>query len=112
MPSRLDRVTDWRKAARNARYSVSKMANSVGVSERQLERHFPHLLGQSPKKWVDALRMADSWRLLRRGLMVKEVAARVGFKHVQDFTHAFERVYGVRPSSCRAQGFRLLNSAV
>lgn len=105
MGSRLDLITDWKRAARNAGYHVDALAGRAGVTERTLERYFKEQkrLGQSPKKWVDRLRMADSWRDLRRRMSVKESALRRGFKHVQDFTRAFERVYGVKPSDARGK---------
>jgi transcriptional regulator GlxA family with amidase domain len=105
MGSRLDRITDWKRAALKAGYRVNELAGRASITNRQLERYFEkqERFGRSPKKWVDALRMADSRHDLRRGMSIKEVAARRGFKHVQDFTRAFERVYGVKPSDARSQ---------
>jgi transcriptional regulator GlxA family with amidase domain len=105
MGSRLDRITDWKRAARTAGYHVDALAKRVGVTGRQLERYFEKQkrFGGSPKKWVDGLRMADSRNDLRQGIPIKEVAARRGFKHVQDFTRAFGRVYGVKPSDARSK---------
>jgi transcriptional regulator GlxA family with amidase domain len=98
MGSRLDSITDWETLVREANYSVSTLAVHIGTSERQLERHFHRHFRRLPKRWMDALRMADSRRHLRRGLMVKETAEQARFKHVQDFTRAYKRVNGARPS--------------
>jgi transcriptional regulator GlxA family with amidase domain len=101
MASRLDGIEDWVKAARAAGYGVETLARRAGVTERQLERFFGQHFACTPKKWVDELRMADARRLLRRGMMIKEVAERLGFKHVQDFTQTFVRVTGMKPSASR-----------
>ena len=105
MGSRLDRITDWKRAARKARYRVDELAKRAGVTGRMLERYFKKRkrFERTPKQWVDALRMADGQRDLRQGLAIKIIAARRGFKHVQDFTRAFKRVYGVKPSDSRDQ---------
>ena len=101
MGSRLDRVTDWKRAARKSGYRVDELAQRVGVTERHLERYFSKRFGQMPKGQLDEWRMAVGRRYLQRGLTIKEVAERLKFKHVQDFTRAFERVYGVSPSDSR-----------
>ena len=101
MASRLDRITEWKRAARKAGYSVEALARRVGVTDRQLERFFWRRFACKPKKWMDVLRMADSQRDMRRGLMIKEVAQRRGFKHVQDFIRAFKRVTGFKSSASR-----------
>lgn len=104
MSSRLDRITDWKRIARKAGYRVRLLAERTGVTERQLERYFRARCAPRPKVWLDHLHMADARRRLRRGMMVKQVAAQFGFKHVQGFTRAFERVFGVAPSESHILG--------
>lgn len=104
MASRLDRIMDWKRVARRTGYHVDRLARTTGVTERQLERYFGACEMQTPKAWLDELRMADARRYLRRGWMIKQVVERLGFKHVQDFTRAFERVHGITPSEYRHRG--------
>jgi len=101
MRSRLDAIADWRRIARKAKYRVDMMAEVVGVTPREIERFFSQRLRLSPKEWVDNLRMEDARRCLRRGLPIKEVAMRLGFKHAQDFSRAFIRINGAPPSQVR-----------
>ena len=96
--SRLDRISDWKQRARRANYCIEKLASSVHVTMRHLERYFQKAGETSPKAWIDELRMEDASRLLRRGIPIKVVAARVGYKYPEHFTRAFERVKGVAPS--------------
>src|SRR6266545_7943895 len=102
MGSRLDRITCWRRVARKARYRVDELAQRVGVTERHLERYFRQRFGRRPKKQLDGWRMVDGRRHLREGLTIKEAAERLGFRHVQGFTRAFERVYEMAPSDFRS----------
>src|SRR5690349_22114975 len=101
MHSRLDRISDWRKTARKAAYRVEEIARCAAVTPRELERYFLAAFGTSPKNWIDNLRMQDAQRLLQRGMMIKEVAMRVGLKHPQHFARAFKRVKGSTPSTSR-----------
>jgi AraC-like DNA-binding protein len=83
---------------------VERLSTNLGVTDRHLARYFQTHFEQTPKAWLDHLRMADGRRHLRRGLMIKQVAERLGFRHVQDFTRAFERVNSMAPSECRNVG--------
>ena len=87
--------------ARETHYGVDELARAVGVSRRQLERHYCRSFGVSPKAWLDALRMADARRLLGQGKLVKEVALDLGFKHPQHFSRAFKRMVASSPNEAR-----------
>ena len=101
MRSRLDAITDWKRLARKAGYRVDKIAEAAGVTSREMERYFSQHFRVSPKAWVDNLRMADARRCLQRGMTIKEVAVRLGFKHAQDFSRAYGRIIGTPPSNSR-----------
>jgi len=96
--SRLDYITDWKKRARRGDYCIEKLALSVHVTTRHMERYFQKMFNVSPKAWIDDLRMEDASRLLRRGTPIKEVADRIGYKYPEHFSRAFERIKGVAPS--------------
>jgi AraC-like DNA-binding protein len=92
--SRLDSIADWEIHARGANYSVAKLAQNVGVSRRQLDRYFTNVLGSRPKAWLDDLKMEDALQLIRSGMIVKEVALQLGFKHATHFSRGFRRLRG------------------
>lgn len=94
MGSRLDRITDWESRARKGKYRVWRLAKSVGVSCRQLERYFLREFQVQPKVWLEDLKMSDAGRLWRRGLRVKDIAGNTGFKNPTHFSRAFKRRYG------------------
>lgn len=105
--SRLDRITDWEMRARDANYSVAKLAQDTGVSPRQLDRYFTDVLGSQPKAWLDHLKMEDALQLIHSGKAVKEIAHQLGFKHATHFSRAFRRVCGTTMTS-QLQGTRTL----
>ena len=99
MRSHLDRIKDWRISARKAGYCVFRLARDLHVTSRQLERYFRVAFGCTPKIWLDDLRARDAKAPLRHGMMVKEVAERLGFKNATHFSRAFRRHEGLNPIS-------------
>jgi transcriptional regulator GlxA family with amidase domain len=91
MGSRLDHINDWESRARRAKYRVAKLARNLKVTSRQLERYFLKTLRGHPKEWMKELRMKEALRLMRRGLLDKQIAARLGFKHASHFSRAFRK---------------------
>jgi transcriptional regulator GlxA family with amidase domain len=82
--------------------SVSALAKAFALSGRQLSRLCQRELGQSPAALVQRLRLEDARRrLLEAGASVDAVSASVGFGSADAFRRAFEKSYGVNPSSYR-----------
>ena len=103
MGSRLDCITDgkWKRLARSVGYCVEGLSEVAGVTSRQLERNFAKRLALSPKAWLDVLRIRDAQRRLRQGMLIKQVALELAFKHPEHFARAFRRVTGASPSGSR-----------
>ncbi len=101
MGSRLDRITDWENRARRVNYRVARLARGVAMTPRQLERHFLEMFVRHPKQWMQDLLMQDALRLMRRGMLAKEIAQRLGFKHVSSFCRAFRQYHGASLKSLR-----------
>lgn len=99
--SRLDRVGDWPRLARKAGYEPKKLAALCRVSLRQLERYCRAAFRSSPRGWLNRLRIERSKKLLKRPLMVKEIAYSLSFKQTSHFTREFKRRTGVPPTSFR-----------
>src|SRR5688572_10679101 len=64
--SRLNAVTDWKAVARKGDHSVSRIAVICGASERQLRRYIQAKFNQSPRVWLEDLRLAEAEALLIR----------------------------------------------
>ena len=101
MNSRLDRVANWPLLARKAGYEPKKVAALCRVSLRQLERYCRVAFHSSPRGWLNSLRIGRSKKLLKKPLMVKEIANLLGYKQTSHFTGEFKRRTGVPPTSFR-----------
>ncbi|MEP0547221.1 MAG: two-component regulator propeller domain-containing protein [Rhodothermales bacterium] len=85
-------------------FSVSSLAEEVGVSRGHLHRQLKALAGQTPTDLIRTARLERAAHLLDgRAGSVSEIAYAVGFKSVAYFSDSFVRAYGCRPSSYAAR---------
>jgi transcriptional regulator GlxA family with amidase domain len=98
MGCRRDQPKDWAELGRQANYSTARLAALCGVSVRQLERDFRKTVCQSPKRWLNELRLRSARKLLQDGGSVKETALSSGYKHPQHFSRDFRKFFGASPS--------------
>ncbi|MCG8414421.1 MAG: DJ-1/PfpI family protein [Pseudomonadales bacterium] len=82
--------------------SAEQMAEFVGMSTRSFYRKFTDLMGVTPGKFVEKIRLDRARQLLASGKPSKSVAAEVGFKSDSAFRKAFKFVYGVTPGQYAA----------
>ncbi|WP_118133601.1 AraC family transcriptional regulator [Oceanicella sp. SM1341] len=81
--------------------SQAGVAAGLGLSERSLRRRLG-AEGLSFRAELDRARSAAAREYLRRGdLALGEIAQRLGYRHLSDFSRAFRRVEGVAPSALR-----------
>jgi transcriptional regulator GlxA family with amidase domain len=84
--------------------SIPALAERACLSPRQLARRFRAAFGTTPAAFVEEVRLSEACRrLTARGASVKHVAASLGFASDDAFRRAFERRFGVAPSSYRAR---------
>ncbi len=82
--------------------SVAKLARRVGVSAPHLRRRFREVKQLNPRALFTELRMERARELLdTKGLAVKDVAGRLGYKTVSAFGRAFIRIWGASPRASR-----------
>ncbi|MBL4785824.1 MAG: helix-turn-helix domain-containing protein [Cohaesibacteraceae bacterium] len=77
---------------------VADLAQDAGMSERSFYRKFTKIIGVSPAKFIETLRLEKACQLLEDGAAVKSVAGAVGFKSQSGFRNAFETRYALTPS--------------
>ena len=83
--------------------SLDDIARRVASSRRQLQRAYAEIVGTTFREHLTRVRMERAAELLeRRGLTVREVAHRVGYRQPAQFAKAFRRHRGVAPSDYRA----------
>ncbi|MEM6709537.1 MAG: helix-turn-helix domain-containing protein [Pseudomonadota bacterium] len=82
--------------------SLADMAEQCAMSTRSLQRHYKAVLGTSPSKTLNRLRLDRARTLLdSTEVPVSQVANQCGYGSVQQFSKDFRKAFGVTPSSYR-----------
>jgi transcriptional regulator GlxA family with amidase domain len=82
--------------------SVETLAEKACLGARHFSRRFKDAFGTTPAAFVEELRLGEArQRLTMPNQNIESVAASVGFKSADAFRRAFERRYGITPSSYR-----------
>lgn len=102
-----DRMADvaaWIANNLNEDLSVERLAEKANVCPRHFTRMFRHSFSSTPADFVEKLRLGEGRRLLgERGSRVESVAAATGFASADSFRRAFQRRFGISPSSYRGR---------
>jgi transcriptional regulator GlxA family with amidase domain len=84
--------------------SVEALAERANLCPRHFSRRFKEAFGATPAEFVERLRLDEARRRLAiHNSTIDEVAASVGFNSHRAFRRAFERRFGVAPSSYRGR---------
>ena len=84
---------------------IGELAFRVGISPRKLNEAFRKACGMTVFAWLAEWRLSHAAELLREGRRpIKEIAASFGYRHVNNFTNAFTRKFGISPARYRKQG--------
>ncbi len=85
--------------------SLDDIARRVASSRRQLQRAYAEIGNTTFRDHLTRIRMQRAADMLNtRGLTVREVAHRVGYRQPAQFAKAFRRYQGVAPSAFRSGG--------
>ena len=81
-------------------FGVDRLAETVGLSRRQLGRRLREALDTSPGVYLREMRLARAAQLLeQRAGTVAEVAYAVGYRDAEHFSKQFRKAYGTTPSA-------------
>ena len=84
--------------------SLDDIARRVASSRRQLQRAYSEIGNTTFREHLTRVRMERAAMMLSdRGLTVREVARRVGYRQPAQFAKAFRRHIGVAPSDYRVR---------
>ena len=82
--------------------SLDDIARRVASSRRQLQRAYAEIGHTTFREHLTGVRMERAAEMLAaRGLTVREVAHRVGYRQPAQFAKAFRRHHGLSPSAFR-----------
>jgi AraC family ethanolamine operon transcriptional activator len=82
--------------------TVSELCKSLGTSERMLELSFRAQFGVCARQFMIALRLQRAHRALATAdsnTTVTSIATDLGFWHLGRFSHYYQQMFGVLPSS-------------
>ena len=105
--ARLDRIILERIS--DVELDNKKLAEKMGISERQLFRKVKALVGKSPQKYLRQSRLGQAKQYLEQGRYrtVKETAFAVGYVNGSYFARQFEAEFGAQPYQIlKAAGWR------
>jgi AraC family transcriptional regulator of adaptative response / methylphosphotriester-DNA alkyltransferase methyltransferase len=84
--------------------NLDYIARCVASSRRQIQRAYAEIGNTTFRRQLAAVRMERAAELLRmRGLTVRDVGNRVGYRQPAQFAKAFRRHHGISPSAFRAR---------
>ena len=82
--------------------TLSELAKKFGESPQTLNKAFTREFGQSIYAMVNSHRLKQAHQALVEGnLPIKTIASRLGYSHVNHFSHAFKARFGCTPGSLR-----------
>ncbi len=94
----VDRVRTLVEESPHRAWSVKELAVLFHVRREVLWALFKEQTGQSPSDWVRQQRIRVAREMLKRGMSVRETAARMGFSSRQQFARTYRTVTGDAPS--------------
>lgn len=87
--------------------SISEIAGQMHVSDRWLRQAFVRVLGISPKRYQEQLRLSLAASALRmENCSISQLTERYGYGSPFHFSRAFKQRYGVSPSRYRQHGIQ------
>lgn len=99
---RFDALHTWIGDNLNRDLRVDRLAEQVGMSERNFTRVYRTVTGRTPAKTIELFRVAAARDLLEdTTLPVSTIAQRTGFEDDERLRRAMQRVLGVSPTEYR-----------
>ena len=99
---RFAELAAWLPSHLNGDLSIEALAARTHLSRRHFSRLFKEVFGASPSEYVETLKLNEAIaRLPMPGQTVDSIAASLGYQSADVFRRAFERRFGVPPSSYR-----------
>lgn len=98
----INRIEEYLRSQLPHQLSLEEIANISGVSKRQFVRAFPASFGETPHRYLLALRLQEAKRLLLESEdSITDISQACGFLNSQHFATRFRRAIGVSPSEFR-----------
>lgn len=99
--SRFSELITWLQSHVTEQINVATLAVRCGLSERTFYRKFVAATGQTPAQFIENARLETARTLLVTDLPIKMIAAKSGMNSIARLNAAFERKFGLSPSTFR-----------
>ncbi len=96
-PELLDRITAYIETHYAESVTVSELARRFYVSSSTVSHLFKQKMGVSAYHYITQRRLIAAKTLIRDGVLLEDVARRVGFADYSTFYRAFKQEYGISP---------------
>jgi len=100
----VDRVRAYVECNLDKKLTLPILSAQSGISPFHLQRTFKRIIGVSPRKYVEALRLAKMRNLLMRGETVNKAIYSAGFSSKSRFYENGSRKLGMNPGTLRRGG--------
>ena len=77
---------------------IKELAQVAGISEKYFINYFKNILGISPGRYINQLKMNRARLSLPRKVYHKEISSMLGYPDQYSFSKAFKKHYRVPPS--------------
>jgi transcriptional regulator GlxA family with amidase domain len=94
-------LINWLESRIAQPIQIGELASRSGLSERTFYRKFVGATGQTPAQFILNARLARAHTLLATDLPLKIIAAQIGIGSATRLSLAFERKFGLSPSTFR-----------
>lgn len=100
---RLKRAIEFMSASLASSLTLQEIAAEAGMSKHHFLREFSSVVGLTPFRYLQKVRLELASRLLRTSdLPVGEVGVQCGYPRASQFSTVFTRYYGLNPATYRA----------
>ena len=91
------------KAYMRPELGLADVAAEAGVTPTYLSRLMKQELGMSFSKYLTTKRVTQAIRLMEKGMLLKEIAVRVGYSSPYYFSTAFKKTLSIPPNEYRSE---------
>ena len=95
------KLIEWLRERLDQNIDIPRMAERMAMSERSFYRKFTQCFGETPRDYVEKLRLDNARNLLSSKTSLKQIAILNGYSTAAQLTKAFERRFGVSPMMFR-----------
>ena len=98
MSVKLKQIQNWPELAKEAGWSVNRLAKLCVVATETLRRHFLITTTKSSRQWLAEERQRQALVILGDGSSIKETANCLVYKQQTNFTRKFKEHWGICPT--------------